>query len=275
MMLIYFNGIVALTFLGLVHSYAVPTTAPSTTFPVFGNKKEAGTLQNSVNKEAGGHLTNQVVCLPEVVSSDTIASLQFDIQALKRMGFGSSAGIASKHDKNNTRRNVHQIWLQSPAGQPPEYFAGNMDVRKDVMKYLDSIRQYLSKDETEPLPRDLVELSYLWYDRGGSYMRHVDSFSNSESKDFRRAVSLILFLGDPTDDRTWDPQNDGGALRIYSKDTAGKETHEDVTPTPGTLVLFSSSGTPHEVLETHRTRACIVGWFNTPVRTGNLLKQGS
>jgi hypothetical protein len=257
--------VLAWFFLGLVHSFTA--IAPSSTFgkseehqdqPIFQNSRPPSTMQGLKT----GLASRSLVCLPRVVSSDTISSLQFDVKALKLMGFGASAGIASKHD-TTTRRNVHQIWLQSPAGRPPEYFAGNMDARKVMMTYLDSIRQHLS-DDKEPLPFELTELSYLWYDPGASYIRHVDAFADSESKRFRRKVSLILFLGDPTNDRLWDPVVDGGALRLYINDSAGKEGHHDVAPTPGTLMLFDSSSIPHEVLETHRTRACIVGWFNTP-----------
>lgn len=245
---------------GLAHSYTA--TAASSTIS---NSNDETPVCHNIGSEMhglkAGRLTS-LVCWPRAISSESISSLQFDVQALRRMGFGASAGIASKHD-TTTRRNVHQIWLQSPAGRPPEYFAGNMDARKDMITYLDSIRQKLSIDK-EPLLRELAELSYLWYEPGASYMRHVDAFSDSASRSFRRTVSLILFLGDPTNDQPWDPEVDGGALRIYSRDTAGKERYHDIAPTPGTLVLFDSSTTPHEVLETHRTRSCIVGWFNTP-----------
>lgn len=50
---------------------------------------------------------------------------------------------------------------------------------------------------------------------------------------------------------------DGGALRIFSPE----ESFVDISPSRGTLVVFRSDSVPHEVLESHRARLAVVGWF--------------
>ena len=76
-----------------------------------------------------------------------------------------------------------------------------------------------------------------------------------------------MFGSLPGDDRPWDVKVDGGALRIYTSEeetsTRGALAQDsfDIAPTPGTMLLFDSAVVPHEVLETHRNRLCVVGWF--------------
>ena len=71
---------------------------------------------------------------------------------------------------------------------------------------------------------------------------------------------MLLYLEDPIWDPSW-----GGQLRIFepSTDEAGEERVVDIQPDGGTLVLMRSDRVPHEVLETRRTRRCLVGWFRT------------
>ena len=147
----------------------------------------------------------------------------------------------------------------------------------------------------ELLPASLVEWSYLEYVPGGSYIRHVDttvangvnSLTNDDSNGgrrrrlgrrphHRRAVSVILFLGDPrmtsatttttttisSENSSWLPERDGGCLRIFVNDDDDDDDFVDVPPTPGTLVVFDSAHVAHQVLETYRPRACVVGWFH-------------
>jgi SM-20-related protein len=208
-------------------------------------------------------ITNQVdfVCIPDFLPPLAIELLQNDVQALKNLGFGAPAGIASKHIQT-ARRNVHQIWLQSPGSRSIGYIGGFIEARQHLSKTIESLRLSLDIDACWGiLPPEMVELSYLWYQPGASYFRHVDAFAASDGDDgrgYKRTVSMILFLGDPTDDRPWQPDQDGGCLRVYSHD----ESYRDVLPEPGSLVLFDSASVPHEVLETLRVRACVVGWFN-------------
>lgn len=142
----------------------------------------------------------------------------------------------------------------------------------------------------------MIELSYLSYYPGSFYKRHIDTFtSNNRSK---RVVSFILYLGgDSTssgdESSSWCLEKDGGALRIYGEeyaqytncplischdiDSKGNaqldedlsmvdKGYSDVPPIPGTMVIFDSAKVPHAVMETRRSRRCIVGWLNAPVQ---------
>lgn len=42
------------------------------------------------------------------------------------------------------------------------------------------------------------------------------------------------------------------------------KVYADVPPVPGTMVIFDSSKVPHAVMETRRSRRCVVGWLSAP-----------
>lgn len=197
--------------------------------------------------------------IPNFLSGIQLQNLQDDIRLLKAMGIGNTAGIATRKHSQSVRQNVNQIWLHTPTSGTENILFGSWGVRNELIQTMHGIRENLNRD----LPRELMELSYLWYEPGAFYKRHVDTFTDpNSSRIYRRSISLILFLGDPTSNRPWDVDCDGGALRVFSGDDLG-ESYEDFSPEPGALLLFDSATVPHQVLETHRTRACIVGWFNT------------
>jgi len=93
------------------------------------------------------------------------------------------------------------------------------------------------------------------------YRRHKDAEHGSISE--IRKYSLLLYLN-PKD---WDSRMDGGQLRIhFDSGTDQRPIDElpnfiDIVPSGGKLILFSSDKIPHEVLETHRERWAVVGWF--------------
>ena len=86
-------------------------------------------------------------------------------------------------------------------------------------------------------------------------------------------MSFLFYLGDDNEDLSWDCARDGGALRIHGENYAlatGQPIYRnqqegkvwsDITPQPGTLVLFDSATVPHEVVATKRGRICVVGWL--------------
>jgi 2OG-Fe(II) oxygenase superfamily len=229
-----------------------------------------------------GHLP--LVCIENAISEEAIAGLLQDASCLQSAGFGAPSGVVSK--TRDIRQGVHQIWLQSPGTQPLNALVGNLDSRKGLHALVESIRQELcTKGRQRDLAPEYSELSYLLYDKGSFYRRHVDTSVRltSDGRDHERCVSWLLYLGDPTlhtlDQRPWDCQLDGGALRIYGSDdfsfNGGLEADTidqvddflvDISPNPGTLVLFDSAMVPHEVMTTHRPRSAIVGWFGR--RTG-------
>ena len=120
------------------------------------------------------------------------------------------------------------------------------------------------------LDKSLDELLYAYYPRGGYYRRHRDSVPDSAS--VLRKYSLLLYLND----ESWDPEVDGGKLRIHLDGGGddipiGKEPeYVDVDPIGGTLVLFRSELIPHEVLDTRNERYAVVGWFNRCVTASDV-----
>lgn len=249
-----------------------------------------------------------LVCLQDALSPQTLAGCMLDASSLEQAGFGATAGVASQTD--GIRAGVHQIWLQSPrtdqrhASSLQYIMVGQMAARRDLIRWVDSLRLYLESSrgpEAAPLLAG-VELSYVMYQPGAYYLSHVDQSKSAGTRDTsRRAISFLLYLGDPTttcDDndennetrgsRPWDCVTDGGALRVYgsavaaactgdtvscSREGGGDDKTEqdddfdescyyaDITPTAGTLVIFDSASVEHEVRTTHRPRAAVVGWF--------------
>jgi hypothetical protein len=267
--------------------------------------------------------TTPLVCIPNALSLDLIQNLKLDALALAATGFGASAGVAGATTHNSLqtdtiRRNVLQIWLQSPSspGLQGLVGVGDLHARTQLLQFVHELRcslaprvvPSLSNDSGEhyfddgaaaaaaaaaSLPSDLVELSYLLYEPGSYYQRHLDVIVQSHQptsrrRRRRRVISLILFLGgkdtvDSSSSQPWDIIENGGALRIHSNPFAQYTGHavnvvssssssllpaiqhySDVPPTAGTLLLFDSATVPHEVLETRRHRMCVVGWFSVP-----------
>ena len=93
---------------------------------------------------------------------------------------------------------------------------------------------------------DSYETHYALYPPGAGYLRHVDRFKDSPL----RTVSVVLYLNS-----RWQP-GDGGELRLHLP-----EGPRDVEPRAGTLAVFMSDRIVHEVLQAHRHRASLVGWF--------------
>jgi hypothetical protein len=179
------------------------------------------------------------------LTSQTLAACKLDALSLQHAGFGAPAGVASQTD--GIRAKVNQIWLQSPRPDDPRLSAdtnlqyvmvGQMAARRDLIRWVDSLRQYLESSRgptAVPLLVGAVELSYVLYPTGAFYRRHVDQSQTKDSS--RRAISFVLYMGDPTitkddddddDDneneiaagRPWDCVTDGGALRVYGKTRA-------------------------------------------------------
>eukprot|EP00326_Haptolina_ericina_P015736 CAMPEP_0181174914 /NCGR_PEP_ID=MMETSP1096-20121128/3795_1 /TAXON_ID=156174 ORGANISM="Chrysochromulina ericina, Strain CCMP281" /NCGR_SAMPLE_ID=MMETSP1096 /ASSEMBLY_ACC=CAM_ASM_000453 /LENGTH=184 /DNA_ID=CAMNT_0023262857 /DNA_START=120 /DNA_END=674 /DNA_ORIENTATION=+ len=117
----------------------------------------------------------------------------------------------------------------------------------------DQLRLSLASACGRPL-LDIVELQLLRFPPGGRYARHFDTGVDlAQSPAVRRSISFLLFL---TPD-SWCP-TEGGQLRVY-EGTAGLQ--RDVTPEPGTLVLFDSAAVSHEALTTNRELLAVAGWM--------------
>jgi predicted 2-oxoglutarate/Fe(II)-dependent dioxygenase YbiX len=100
-------------------------------------------------------------------------------------------------------------------------------------------------------------VSFLRYETGGFYRRHVDrAHVPSWPLTARRQITMILFLESA---REIEPSGgfSGGALRLLPEEGGPLE----IVPKRGTLVAFPAS-TPHEVtLITSGRRDSLVDWF--------------
>jgi SM-20-related protein len=170
--------------------------------------------------------------------------------------------------------------------------------RYDLYDVLDAMRIDLQASSSPVgLDRTLTELLYAYYPHGGYYRIHTDAVPGSAS--ILRRYSFLLYLNDPD----WDPKVDGGCLRLhpqavasasssslegnndnnnaadaadgtsaFNKEAKRETKYVDVVPAGGTLVLFRSDAVPHEVLDTHRERVAVVGWYNRPVQVADVLE---
>jgi len=99
------------------------------------------------------------------------------------------------------------------------------------------------------------EAHFAMYPPGSFYLRHLDQFHAVAY----RVVTVILYLNE-----SWEEES-GGSLRMYLSGENGVETHVDVFPEGGKLVVFLSGEIPHEVLLTHKERVSITGWFKDSI----------
>lgn len=221
------------------------------------------------------------ICWNDAIPLDLIHDVKMDALSLRISGFGAKAGVAGAKQAHDIRRDVHQVWLQSPGSRTPLPMVGNMDARKLFLRLIDKLRMDLEgrgAGRWSSLSPEFVELSYLLYNPGSFYGKHVDTIADSlagSHRIFKRSVSMIVFLGDDESDRPW-TSDDGGAVRIYGSEYASmtsspvyvdakNDVYSDILPTPGTILLFDSEKVPHEVLLTKRNRICSVGWFGSEI----------
>ena len=94
------------------------------------------------------------------------------------------------------------------------------------------------------------ESHFAHFSKGDYYRRHQDAFSGDES----RILSIVIYLN-----KDWSP-DDAGELVLYPDDT--EKAAIKIAPQHGTVAVFLSKETPHEVLVTNSDRLSIAGWFH-------------
>ena len=122
-----------------------------------------------------------------------------------------------------------------------------------------------------PLLRPRLGMAATYADGVHGYVRHLDnepepgSAHSSAPMRWRnfRALTAICYLNEPD----W-KEEDGGCLRCYAADGPGNSPGDvsgaldlEVTPRGGTVVLFPSCVTPHEVLPSARPRRAVTLWL--------------
>ena len=88
------------------------------------------------------------------------------------------------------------------------------------------------------------------YPAGARYARHRDQLRDTQA----RQVSVVLYLN-----ADWQ-RTEGGELCLYRGQSAA-DARMAIKPRGGTLVLFASADTPHEVRPATRARLSLSGWL--------------
>ena len=219
--------------------------------------------------------SNGYIVKPNFLSSTFVKNLRRDIDLLRAKNRFTAAKIGQ--DSTNTLNTKIRIAETCFVGESKLQDEPN-EVRDELYQVLENLRSVLSANEllkrnnNSPAPmldRTLSEFLYAYYPKGGFYRRHMDSVPNSASS--LRAYSLLIYLNE-----YWS-ESDGGYLRMHFD--SGREflpsneeaKYIDVKPKGGTLVLFDSYKIPHEVLDTSSERAVVVGWYNRPFSSAELL----
>ena len=208
--------------------------------------------------------------IPDFLSQELQAALRADVQSLRSSSKFKIARIGQDNTNQlNTDIRVAETCFIGPDKKRQQLPAS--PAREQLYEILDGVRRDLETQAQQPLDAALTELLYAYYPEGGYYRRHRDAVPGSAST--LRRYSLLLYLNDndESSNNAWDTDRDGGALRLHL-DSGGDERPAeeaphfvDVTPAGGTLVLLRSDAVPHEVLDTHRARVAVVGWYNRPV----------
>ena len=152
----------------------------------------------------------------------------------------AGTGQGREHDTGGLIRRDRIHWLDRDAPNAAQ---------TAIWDKLDVLKQALNR--TLFLGLQVFEGHYAAYPAGGFYKRHLDCFRANDD----RMVSLIVYLN-----HDWIAA-DGGRLRVYDSDS-----HTDVDPVGGTMSCFMSRESEHEVMESHRDRFSIAGWFKVAPR---------
>lgn len=147
------------------------------------------------------------------------------------------AGIGQKSDfhQDEAYRKDKIFWLEKSSVDTSEL--AFLDLMNSFIEFL-NLTCYAGIQD--------FEFHYALYEKGSFYKRHLDQFSQNDS----RIYSIIIYLNED-----W-KQGDGGELVLYREEGDVK-----IAPQMGTMVFFDSAVLSHEVLETHVPRYSLTGWL--------------
>ncbi|OUS01801.1 hypothetical protein A9Q81_09515 [Gammaproteobacteria bacterium 42_54_T18] len=195
----------------------------------------------SIDKVAGALSEEGYIVIPYALNDDVLNGLQQRVTSLSPEQW-QSAGVGrnATYQQNKKVRSDNIFWITE--GDPQESaFLQDMEV----------LRQGLNQQ----LYMGLFDFEghFATYPRGAYYRKHVDALRGRSN----RVLSVILYLNEG-----WSSE-DGGELLIYPEHREGyqEELMQRVVPELGAMVVFLSEKFPHEVLESHRQRYSLTGWF--------------
>ena len=192
-----------------------------------------------LNRIADALAADGYIILDQVFPVEWLSSLENRAKNLRPEQF-KSAGIGRELARQHhvAIRNDEIRWIEKNHPVDTQYLAWMEQLRLELNR-----RLYLGLFD--------FESHYSHYAPGAYYKKHLDAFRGQSN----RIVSTILYLN-----KNWQPV-DGGELRVYAKD--GTCILMDILPELGRLVIFLSDVFPHEVMQAHRDRYSIAGWFRS------------
>lgn len=177
---------------------------------------------------------------------------------------GISDGFLSEKLSNDLRSNLIQLYdnqklVDAKTGQGNQLISNTL-IRKDKIFWLDKSHKNVVENTFFELMDKFVlflnstcytgissyEFHYALYEKGSFYKKHLDQFQNNSSRQY----TIIFYFN-----KDW-KEGDGGELRVYQN-----QTFSDISPINCKTVFFKSNELEHEVLETHKDRMSISGWF--------------
>ncbi len=178
---------------------------------------------------------------PQFLDAALTTALRTDLEQQRGQFAAAAVGRAQQRQQHTAIRSDRTLWL-SGASAAQQLFAAT----------LEELRRVLNRD----LYLNLVdcEAHYALYAPGAFYRRHLDAFSNDDSRAPRRAVSMVCYLND-----AW-PSKHGGELVLWDRN---ERELMRITPTGGSAIFFLSDEFPHEVLPACAERYSIAAWFRT------------
>lgn len=184
---------------------------------------------------------------PDYFPAHLIRALRREAQLRDRRDEFRGAGIGrcQGHQRDQRIRRDRTLWLN-----------GTTLAQCRLLEDLEQLR--LAVNRQLFLGLFDLEAHFAVYDPGAFYRRHLDAFNGAANGAFNgrkgRVLSVVLYLN-----QAWRSE-EGGRLRIWPDPNALHPVAE-IEPRAGTLVCFLSDRIPHEVLEAHRQRISIAGWF--------------
>lgn len=97
-----------------------------------------------------------------------------------------------------------------------------------------------------------------------SYGPHLDNEAGTHDhrRDYGRCFTFVYYLNEAR----WDPERDGGTLRVFAPTAADDLASIDVTPIAGRIAIFRADTIVHAVQPAFSERCALTIWFNCGTR---------
>ncbi len=199
----------------------------------------------SIDKVADALSEEGYIVIPYALDVDVLRGLQQRVGSLSsEQWLSAGVGRNTSYQQNKKIRSDKIFWVSKDDPQESAF-----------LQDMELLRQGLNQSLYMGLFD--FESHFATYPKGAYYQKHVDALRGRSN----RVLSVILYLNEG-----WLAE-DGGELLMYSDhQQEHREGHQEepiqrVVPELGTMVVFLSEKFPHEVLESHRQRYSLTGWF--------------